>query len=61
MSPAYGYDDDGEREHDCCFTCGRGSCPGSGSRGEDACNAHLRAPALSPAERAVVSRFEAAP
>lgn len=26
-----------EREHDCCDRCGRGSCPGSGRGGEDAC------------------------
>lgn len=39
---AYGYDDDGEREHDCCDRCGRGSCPGSGSRGEAACTETYR-------------------
>lgn len=60
---AYGYDDEGEREHDCCDRCGRGSCPGSGSRGEDACTDHRRSPAppLSLEERAVVDRFDAAP
>ena len=34
---AYGYDEDGEREHDCCPRCGRGSCLGSGSLGWDGC------------------------
>lgn len=35
--PAYGFDDEGEREHDSCGVCGSGSCPGSGSGGDDAC------------------------
>ena len=37
---AHGYDDDGEPVHDCCDRCGRGSCPGSGSQGQDACTEH---------------------
>jgi hypothetical protein len=37
MRTAYAIDEAPEREHDCCDRCGRGSCPGSGSGGEDAC------------------------
>ena len=62
MSPAYGFDDEGEREHDCCDVCGSGSCPGSGSGGDDACTYRRRpAPPLTPVEQAVVEAFETAP
>lgn len=43
MSPAYGFDDEGQREHDACDVCGSGSCPGSGSGGDDACTYRTRA------------------
>lgn len=54
---AYGYDDEGEREHDCCDRCGSGSCPGSGSRGEDACT--YRRPTQPPAPEHLAAMYEA--
>ena len=51
MSPAYGYDEDGQREHDACDVCGSGSCPGSGSGGDDACTYRCPTCRQSPCRR----------